>query len=78
MKVTICCLLSFATSALALAQDFGREQILTTNATLASTAVAADLDGDGDQDILSAARGNGGVVEWFENQGNEFGHQSGI
>jgi hypothetical protein len=41
---------------------FGAEQIITTDADRISTVIAADLDGDGDQDVLSESY-------WYENVG---------
>jgi hypothetical protein len=68
MKVTICCLLSFATSALAVAQDFGPPQVITVAADVARSVYASDLDGDGDADVLSASSDDDKIA-WYENQG---------
>ena len=35
---------------------FGAQQVITTDADLAKSVYAADLDGDGDLDVLSASR----------------------
>ena len=47
------CLLSLAPAALvastALCQDFGTEQLVSTNALYAESVYAVDLDGDGDE-----------------------------
>jgi hypothetical protein len=43
--------------------DFGPEQIITTDAGGTYSAIAADLDGDGDSDVLFAA----GEIAWYEN-----------
>ena len=71
MKIPTRCLCLLTLSApcvsLAAGQDFGDEQVLTTNATRARSVVAADLDGDGDLDALST--GKEANVEWFENKG---------
>ncbi len=68
MKVTICCLLSFATSGLAFGQDFGPPQVITTDAGGAMDVIATDLDGDGDEDILSALDLDDRIA-WYENLG---------
>jgi len=46
--------------------QFGGQQIISTNANLASTVLAADIDGDGDIDVVSASAGDGKVA-WYEN-----------
>jgi hypothetical protein len=43
--------------------------VITNAAPQAIDAIAADLDGDGDLDVASAA--NGGQVAWYENVGAE-------
>jgi len=48
--------------------DF-EEHTIATDALSASSVFAADLDGDGDQDVLSASR-NDGTVAWYENDGD--------
>ena len=45
---------------------FGHQQVLTKSAYSASSVYATDLDGDGDQDVLSALRGSDEII-WFEN-----------
>jgi len=45
--------------------DFGPKQIITTNATYTTQVYAADLDSDGDMDVLSAS----GSFAWYENDG---------
>ena len=37
------------------AQNFGTQQVITTNAAAAQSVYATDLDGDGDADVLSAS-----------------------
>jgi hypothetical protein len=52
--------------------SFGAEQIITTNAAGAWSVHSADLDGDGDMDVLSASFDDDKVA-WYENtdgQGN--------
>jgi len=46
--------------------SFGTEQIITTNADGAWSVHSADLDGDGDMDVLSASF-NDDKVAWYEN-----------
>jgi len=64
------CLLSLAPAALvastALCQDFGTEQLVSTNALYAESVYAVDLDGDGDADMLSAS-GKDDKIAWYEN-----------
>ena len=45
---------------------FGAEQVITTSANGVRTVFAADLDGDGDVDVLSASSGDDKVA-WYEN-----------
>ncbi len=56
--------------------SFSPQQVISTLAPNARTAVAADVDGDGDTDVLSASY-NDDKIAWYENtdgQGN-FGPQ---
>jgi hypothetical protein len=55
---------------------FGQPQIIDNNITSARNAFAADLDGDGDMDVLSASR-NDGKIAWYENINGQgtFGEQ---
>ncbi len=47
--------------------DFGQEQIVTYNMVAeANTIYTSDLDGDGDQDVLTTARFNNQLA-WYEN-----------
>jgi hypothetical protein len=50
--------------------DFGPAQVVTTAADGALEVFAADLDGDGDPDVLSAS-GVDDSVAWYENRLNE-------
>ncbi|MFB6231977.1 MAG: T9SS type A sorting domain-containing protein [Salinibacter sp.] len=50
--------------------DFGAQQVITTSAEGAESVFAADLDGDGDNDALSASREK---LAWYENQVGESG-----
>ncbi len=63
-------LLALAPAALvvstALGQDFGTEQVVSTNALYAESVYAVDLDGDGDADMLSAS-GDDDKIAWYEN-----------
>jgi len=57
--------------------DFGRQQVITSTAYGANSVFAADLDGDGDPDVLSASFDAG--IHWYENRlgagGADFGEQ---
>jgi len=62
---------------------FGPEQVITTEAEGADCVYAADLDGDGDLDVLSASAGvwtpdswDGSKIAWYANDGSgRFGPQ---
>jgi hypothetical protein len=56
------------------AGEFGERRTVTTEADGAAWVVGADLDGDGDADLLSASY-NGGQIAWHENAGGNFGQQ---
>ena len=45
--------------------DFGPQQVITTEANHPQTVLAADLDGDGDLDVLAGFWNNN--VSWYEN-----------
>jgi len=49
--------------------SFSSQRIITTEAGAASDVHAADLDGDGDPDVLSASFGDD-TISWYENQGS--------
>jgi hypothetical protein len=50
---------------------FGRKQVIATNLWKPRSVFAADLDGDGDLDVLSTSMGNDdelpSKIEWYEN-----------
>ena len=53
--------------------DFGPQQIITSSATEVIDAFPADMDGDGDIDILAAKPGSpfgGGSIVIYRNNGN--------
>jgi hypothetical protein len=64
MKTKICLLLTGILYLNTYAQ-FGPQQIITTNAFVAYSVYAIDLDGDGDMDVLSASWSSN--LAWYEN-----------
>ncbi len=46
--------------------DFSTEQIITNNAIAARSVYSIDIDNDGDNDVLSASRGDN-TIAWYEN-----------
>jgi hypothetical protein len=51
--------------------SFGSEQVVSTLADGASSVFAADVDGDGDLDVLSASFYDDEIA-WYENRGGQF------
>jgi hypothetical protein len=72
MKPCACCLVPIATLAVsvspAASQDFGPEQVITQSTSSPRSVYTADLDGDGDEDVLSASYFDGKIA-WYENLG---------
>jgi hypothetical protein len=48
---------------------FGGQNTITTSANTAQSVFAADVDGDGDMDVLSASA-NDSEIAWYENDGS--------
>ena len=48
---------------------FGSQQVITDSAIGASSVYSCDIDGDGDNDVLSASAGDNKIA-WYENNGN--------
>jgi hypothetical protein len=48
--------------------SFGPEQVIDATADSARSVRTADIDGDGNQGVLSASAGNT-TIAWYENQG---------
>lgn len=56
--------------------NFGPQQAITTQANGASSVHAADLDGDGDLDVISASRHDSKVAYYLNTDGlGSFGPQ---
>jgi hypothetical protein len=49
---------------------FGARQVISATADWARSVVAADVDGDGDMDVLSASHQDD-TIAWYENDGGE-------
>jgi uncharacterized repeat protein (TIGR01451 family) len=59
---------AFLFTQISLAQLFGEQQVISTEADGAQCVYTADLDGDGDMDVLSASSWDDKIA-WYENQG---------
>ena len=59
--------------------NFGDERVISDNTNVANSVDAADLDGDGDMDVLSASAGDAKIA-WYENidSNGSFGPQQTI
>jgi len=57
---------------------FGAGQVISTTDTTPQSVVAADLDGDGDLDALSASSGLSDRTAWYENLGPDDGLGSNV
>jgi hypothetical protein len=67
MKINLYFLIAFFNAGICLSQ-FGPQQIITNEAMLARAVFTADIDGDGDKDVLTASRSIGDFnIAWFEN-----------
>ena len=51
--------------------SFGSQQVITTAADYALSVYAADIDGDGDMDVLSASH-NDDKIAWYENTAGDW------
>jgi hypothetical protein len=49
---------------------FGSQNVISTEALTADSVVAADMDSDGDMDVLSASRDDDKIA-WYENDGSQ-------
>ena len=54
--------------------SFAAQRVITTDAAFANSVHAADLDGDGDPDVLSSSF-NDKKIAWYENLGGDFSAQ---
>jgi hypothetical protein len=75
IRVALLCI-SLAASAQAAPVPFSTQQVISTEAEGATSVFAADVDGDGDLDVLSASETDDEIA-WYENTGGagSFGTQ---
>jgi len=66
LLITLSLFISTFTISIRTFSQFGEQQLLNSNDNLPTSAHAADLDGDGDLDILTAAREDDDI-SWYEN-----------
>ncbi|MEM7308333.1 MAG: VCBS repeat-containing protein [Planctomycetota bacterium] len=69
-RATLPTLLLLAAGAPAAAQEFSSAKSLASRSSGAEAALAADLDGDGDRDVVSISRFDG-TCAWYENVDGE-------
>ena len=76
LSVLLCMLSAFGILTTNAQTTFGPQEIITTMADGANSVYACDIDGDGDNDVLSAAQ-HDSTIAWYENtDGNgAFGSQ---
>ena len=75
MKTNLISILALFMLNTAFSQGFGPQQVIAPNADEPYCVYSIDLDGDGDNDILSASNQDNKIA-WYENEGNwNFGLQ---
>ena len=70
MKRTFSLLSIFLFTSVLFGQATFVESAISTSADYAHSVYAADVDGDGDMDVLSASRDDDKIA-WYENDGSE-------
>jgi hypothetical protein len=70
IRVALLCI-CLPESALAATVPFGSQQVISSAVDNAESVFAADVDGDGDLDVLSASSWDDKIA-WYENQGGQF------
>lgn len=75
LSVLLCMLSAFGILTTNAQTTFGPQEIITTMADNATSVYACDIDGDGDNDVLSTSQDS--IIAWYENtDGNgAFGEQ---
>ena len=75
LSVLLCMLSAFGILTTNAQTTFGPQEIITTMADGANSVYACDIDGDGDNDVLSTSQDS--IIAWYENtDGNgAFGSQ---